>query len=194
MPSEVSTMQPSITSIPLARAVWIISSPRRIPPHLASLTLTPLTHPASPGTSPAVMALSSAITGTGNAASVTLWRDSGPAETGTGCSIMPTPISFNSVTTSTASSGEKASLASTQRSASDDPLTARSVSTSFHPDLHLQDLVLPQPLRVGDGRLPVGYAQSVCRDGLGPGEPEQTVDRNAESFGREVVHGVVEGR
>jgi hypothetical protein len=126
-------MQPSMTSIPWARAVWIISSARRIPPHLASLTLTPLTHPARPGTSLAVIALSSAITGTGNAASVTLRRASVPAKTGTGCSIMPTPITFSSVTTSTASSGEKASLASTQRSASVDSLTVLNVSMSFHP-------------------------------------------------------------
>src|SRR5918994_1240491 len=133
MPSEVSTMQPSMTSMPWARAVWIICSARRIPPHLASLTFTPLTNPARTGTSLAVIALSSAITGIGNAASVALRRASGPVETGTGCSIMPTPISFSSVTTSTAPSGEKASLASTQRSASDDSLTARSVSMSFHP-------------------------------------------------------------
>ena len=79
------------------------------------------------------MALSSEITGTGNAASVTFWKGSGPAEAETGCSIMPTPISFSSVTTSMASWGEKASLASTQRFASDDSLTARSVSMSSHP-------------------------------------------------------------
>src|SRR5688572_17214487 len=54
--------------------------------------------------------------------------------------------------------------------------------------------MVPQPSRVGDGRLPVSYAQGVCRGRFWPGEPEQTVDRHAEPPGREVVHGVVEGR
>jgi hypothetical protein len=52
----------------------------------------------------------------------------------------------------------------------------------------------PQALNMGDGRLPVGYAQGVCRDGFWPGESEQTVDRHAEPPGRKVVHGVVESR
>ena len=40
---------------------------------------------------------------------------------------------------------------------------------------------------MGDGRLPVSYAQGVSRDGVGPGEQEPTVDRHAQSPGREVV-------
>src|SRR5918998_1418845 len=133
MPSEVSTKHPSITIIPSERAVWTISRALLIPPHLASLTFTPLAHPERGGTSRATMAPSSAITGTGWAASVALRSASGPAEAGTGCSIMRTPMLLSSAASSGASSGEKASLASTQISALENSATARTVSTSSQP-------------------------------------------------------------
>jgi hypothetical protein len=130
MPSEVSTIEPSITDMPRERALRIISSVPRTPPHLASFTFTPLAHPARSGTSAAVCALSSAITGTGTAASVTLFNSSAPAEAGTGCSSILIPRAFSSPATSTASSGEKASLASTHSSAPETSATARTVSRS----------------------------------------------------------------
>ena len=62
------------------------------------------------------------------------------------------------------------------------------------PDFDLEDRVLPQPLRFGNSRLSVGYAQRVGGDGFGFREPEQAVDGHAEPLRREVVHGVVERR
>ena len=45
----LSTMQPSMIFKPSARAVWIIASAPRIPPHFTSLTLIPSTQPAQRG-------------------------------------------------------------------------------------------------------------------------------------------------
>jgi hypothetical protein len=42
-------MQPSMILNPIARAVWIIASAPRIPPHFTSLTLMPSTQPSSAG-------------------------------------------------------------------------------------------------------------------------------------------------
>src|SRR5215211_4104640 len=160
-------MHPSITVIPNERAVWIMARAPRTPPHLASLTLIPPTHPERGGTSLATMALSSATTGTGWAASVASWSASGPAEAGTGCSITRTPMLLSSAATSGASSGGKASFASTQICASENFATALTVSTSSH--LHLEDREIREPPRLLDGGL--RYPQSVGADRLGTGEP-----------------------
>ena len=53
----LSTMQPSITFKPIARAVWIIASAPRMPPVFASFTLTPSMQPLSGGRSLATRAV-----------------------------------------------------------------------------------------------------------------------------------------
>src|SRR5881397_3985111 len=68
MPSDDSIMQPTITTIPWARATAIIRSASRSEPHLASLMLMPPTLPARRGMSDATRQLSSTTTGRSPAA------------------------------------------------------------------------------------------------------------------------------
>ncbi len=79
-----STMQPSMILKPSARAVWIIASAARMPPHLTSLTLMPSTQPSSAGRSRASFESSSTTIGIGERSRIQ--RNCSGAPAGIGCS------------------------------------------------------------------------------------------------------------
>ena len=77
-------MHPSMIFSPIARAVWIIASAPRMPPHLTSFTLIPSTQPSSAGRSRASLESSSLTIGIGER--VRIQRSCSGCPAGMGCS------------------------------------------------------------------------------------------------------------
>ena len=136
MPTDVSTMHPSITLSPHERAVSMMRSASRMPPHFCSFTLMPWKPSASLGTSAAIITDSSATSGSGER-----WRSHFAPSTsaaGSGCSTISTPWAASHWMCSSASSGRHASLASTRTGLDVTARTAPNVSrTDWAPSFTL---------------------------------------------------------
>ncbi len=112
MPIEDSTMHPSMTRSPCARATWIKASAGRMPPAFMSFTFTPSTTAASAGMSAATTAGSSAMIGM--RAALRTRANPARSRTGTGCSRNSTPAASSSGRRRMASSAVQPPLASTR--------------------------------------------------------------------------------
>ena len=121
-------MQPTITSMPCARAVAIMRSASRSEPHLASLMLIPSTTPASRGMSVATRQLSSTTTGRmpRRRTAAMPSRSSG----GSGCSTNSTPYSFRMGSICSARSRVHPAFASTRSGLSVVSRIARRICSS----------------------------------------------------------------
>ena len=106
----LSTIQPSMTFNPIARAVWIIASAPRMPPVFASFTLTPSMQPLSGGRSLATKQSSSATIGMLTRSLIARSHCGFPA--GTGCSQNSISYRCSSRSVVIASSTVQPSLAS----------------------------------------------------------------------------------